>query len=206
MRGLYAISDERLHGDTPTLLREMELALRGGLALVQYRAKHLHPDTLEAQAKALLSLCREYHTPLLINDHLDLALKIGADGVHLGRGDGDLRHARELLGRRKILGASCYNRLEMAQQAAHAGADYVAFGRFFSSETKPGAVQADLSLIEAQKARSERPVCAIGGINRENGAALVAAGADLLAMVQGIFKADDIAGNVREMNAWYSQD
>lgn len=203
LRGIYAITDERLHADSNTLLHQVELALRGGLALLQYRAKTLHPDYREQQAKALLSLCHEYHTPLLINDDLELALAIGADGVHLGREDGELRHAREQLGPRKILGASCYNRIELAAKAVHAGVDYVAFGRFFSSDTKPNAVQAEVDLIQQCRARFATPICCIGGITAANGEGLVKAGADLLAMVQGVFVSDEISANVQQMNQWF---
>lgn len=184
MRGLYAITPEG-----PGLLEKMRAALAGGLALVQYRRKS---GTLE-EAKDILNLAREYRVPLIVNDSVELALAIGADGVHLGKEDGDLGAARKRL-KGKILGASCYDRLDLAKQAVAAGADYVAFGSVFASPTKPGAVRAPLSLFGQGLGV---PRCAIGGVTLENAPQLIAAGADLLAVITDLFDAPDIAARAR---------
>ena len=184
MRGLYAITPEGTG-----LLEKVRAALEGGLALVQYRRKS---GTLE-EAKDILNLAREYRVPLIVNDSVELALAIGADGVHLGKEDGDLGGARKRLNG-KILGASCYDRLELAKQAIAAGADYVAFGSVFASPTKPGAARASLSLFGNDLGV---PKCAIGGVTLENAPQVIAAGADLLAVITDLFDAPDIAARAR---------
>lgn len=177
-------------GGEPALLEAVKLALEGGARLVQYRDKSGAQRRRRREAAALLELCGKYGVPLIVNDDASLAARIGAGGVHLGRDDAPVREARALLGPAAIVGASCYNRLELARKAARAGADYVAFGSFFASPTKPGAVRAEASLLA--KARGIGPsLCAIGGITPENGAGLVAAGADLLAVVSGVFDDPD---------------
>ncbi|MGH8621167.1 MAG: thiamine phosphate synthase, partial [Burkholderiales bacterium] len=138
--GLYAVTLDR--ADTSSLIAAVEAALAGGACLVQYRNKSADPVLRLAQARALLALCRKFRAPLIVNDHLDLALAVEADGLHLGAGDGSLAAARERLGRASILGASCYDRLELALEAERLGADYVAFGSFYPSSVKPGAVRA----------------------------------------------------------------
>ena len=189
-RGLYAVTPE-IH-DTGDLLRRVELALRGSTRLVQYRNKQAAPALRHEQAAALVKLCHEYAARLLVNDDLALALDIGADGVHLGREDGELAAARTALGPQKVLGVSCYNEMERAREASRLGADYVAFGSVFPSLTKPGAVLAPLTLLAQAKAECGLPVCAIGGITLRNAADLIAAGADLLAVITDLFEASDI--------------
>lgn len=184
MRGLYAITPEG-----PGLLEKVRAALQGGIALLQYRRKG---GTLE-EAKDILKLARDYRVPLIVNDSVELALAIGADGVHLGRDDGDLAVARRKL-KDGLLGVSCYDRLDLARAAVTAGADYVAFGSVFASPTKPAAVRAPLSLFAAELGV---PKCAIGGITLENAPQLVAAGAELLAVITDLFDAPDIAGRAR---------
>ena len=188
--GLYAVTPE-IH-DTGDLLRRVELALRGGTRLVQYRNKQAAPALRHEQAATLVKLCHEYAARLLVNDDLALALDIGADGVHLGREDGELAAARTALGPQKVLGVSCYNEMERAREASRLGADYVAFGSVFPSLTKPGAVLAPLTLLAQAKAECGLPVCAIGGITLRNAADLIAAGADLLAVITDLFEAPDI--------------
>lgn len=180
MRGLYAITPEG-----PGLLAKVRDALQGGIALLQYRNKR---GTLE-EAKAIARLAREHGVPLIVNDDVELALAIDADGVHLGRDDGDLAVARRRL-KGKILGVSCYDRLELARAAVAAGADYVAFGSVFASPTKPQAVRAPLSLFKNDLGV---PLCAIGGITLANAPQAIAAGADLLAVISDLFDAPDIA-------------
>jgi len=180
VRGLYAITPEG-----PGLLAKVRDALQGGIALLQYRNKR---GTLE-EAKAIARLAREHGVPLIVNDDVELALAIDADGVHLGRDDGDLAVARRRL-KGKILGVSCYDRLELARAAVAAGADYVAFGSVFASPTKPQAVRAPLSLFKNDLGV---PLCAIGGITLANAPQAIAAGADLLAVISDLFDAPDIA-------------
>jgi len=186
MRGLYAITPDS--ADTASLLHKVEQALKAGVAMLQYRNKALSQDKRLLQAKELAPLARGYGVPFIVNDDVGIALTVGANGVHLGRDDGDLAAARTKLAGR-ILGASCYDSLENAKAAVRAGADYVAFGAVFPSPTKPGAVRAPLSLFESDLGV---PLCAIGGVTLENAPALIAAGASLLAVISDLFDAPDI--------------
>jgi len=188
LHGLYAITPDDAG---PDLTRRVELAIAGGARVIQYRDKSRDLVRRRTQAQALSNLCRATGTRLIINDDPALAAAVGADGVHLGRDDGDPAQARRLIGPRAIIGVSCYDRLELALAAQAAGADYVAFGSFFPSATKPDAVHAEPDLLRRAHAALRLPLVAIGGITPQNGAALIAAGADLLAVVSGIFSASD---------------
>lgn len=190
--GLYAVTPDSL--EVELLCTQVQQALEGGARLVQYRNKHADKQLLLTQSTALLALCHSYGVPLIINDHLDLCAHINADGLHLGATDCDLGAARRLLGPDKIIGASCYNRLDLAVQAQAAGASYVAFGACFPSETKPNAVKAPLSLLQQAKSALTIPVVAIGGIALDNAPSVLAAGADALAVVTDLFLDDDIQG------------
>lgn len=190
LRGLYAITPDL--AATAQLLGRVALALRGGARLVQYRNKRAGPALRREQAAALVALCRDHAARLIVNDDLALALDVCADGVHLGREDGDLASARAALGPQRILGVSCYNDLERAAEAGRSGADYVAFGSVFASPTKPGAVRAPLTMLSEARRELGLPVCAIGGITLDNAPSLIAAGADLLAVVSDLFDAPDI--------------
>lgn len=191
LRGLYAITDAGLQA--PELLCErVAQAIDGGAAVIQYRDKCGDAQLRLTQARALAGLCRAHGARLIVNDDVALAADSGADGVHLGGDDSAPAAARRLLGDAAIIGVSCYNRLALAQQAVEQGADYLAFGRFFTSQTKPDAVQADSTLIVEAKRRWALPVAVIGGITPYNAAALVAAGADMLAVVRGVFSAADV--------------
>lgn len=193
--GLYAITDPRLAaGD---LAGQVAQALEGGARVIQYRDKASDHERRLQEAGTLLRLCRQAGVPLIINDDLPLALRIGADGVHLGRDDPALETARALLGPDAIIGVSCYDRLALARRAQEDGADYVAFGRFFPSQSKPEAVQADIGLLRQARRELTLPVVAIGGITPENGGPLVAAGARMLAVIQGIFGQPDVAAACR---------
>jgi thiamine-phosphate pyrophosphorylase len=180
LRGLYAITPEE-----PGMLDKVRQALEGGIALLQYRRKRR--DLQEAREVA--ALARRHAVALIVNDDIELALEIGAQGVHLGRDDGDLGVARRRLPGR-ILGASCYNDAELARRAIGAGVDYVAFGSVFASPTKPAAARAPLALFATSL---EVPLCAIGGITLDNAPQVIEAGADLLAVVSDLFDAPDIA-------------
>ena len=193
LRGLYAITPVELCADQARLLAAVEGALRGGAALVQLRDKLSTPAVRSANARALAALCHAHGARLIVNDDVALALECGADGVHLGATDGSLALARQMLGTGAIIGASCGPWLERAQAAVAAGVDYVAFGRFFPSRTKPDAPQATVELLRAARGQLELPICAIGGVAADNGGALLAAGADLLAVVDDLFGAAEPA-------------
>lgn len=188
--GLYAVTPDT--DDTSGLLARVETALAGGAHLLQYRNKTAGAALRLIQGRALLALCWEYQVPLIINDHLDLALALDADGLHLGSDDGSLRQARDKLGSGKILGASCYNQIESALDAERSGVDYVAFGSFFPSGVKPGAVRAPLDLLNDAKRRIKLPLVAIGGITLDNAPQLVGAGADSVAVISALFDAPDV--------------
>lgn len=188
--GLYAITDPEL---TPghTLVEQVSLAIRGGAVMIQYRDKVSSKADKLKQAATLQNLCHQHNVPLIINDDIALAKELDADGVHLGINDATVAEARYRLGDKTIIGASCYDDYQRAVDAQNHGASYVAFGRFFTSSTKPSAVQADITLIHMAKETLNVPVVAIGGITPENAHVLVDAGADFLAVVAGVFAADD---------------
>ena len=187
LRGLYAITPEDLGRVAPAISS-------GALCALQYRSKSADAARRRTEARALTLLCRRYGVPLIINDDLELALEVGAEGLHLGIGDGELAAARAQLPGR-ILGASCYDRLDLARRAVAAGADYVAFGSVFASPTKPGAVRAPLALFGHDLGV---PKVAIGGITAENAPQLLAAGADAVAVLSDLFDAPDVAARARE--------
>ncbi len=193
LRGLYAITSAALCALPGTgLLDGVSAALRGGARLIQYRDKQADSALRQRRAEALLRLCRSQGARLIINDDVELAAAIGADGVHLGAADPPLALARARLGGGVLLGASCGPSLARAEAAAAGGADYVAFGRFFPSTTKPDAPQAALELLDHARARFEAapiPICAIGGITPMTAPRLIAHGADLIAAVEGVFGA-----------------
>lgn len=194
--GLYAVTPD--NADTPSLLAGVEAALAGGARLLQYRNKPASPALRLTQARALLALCREYQVPLIINDHLDLALALDAHGLHLGGEDGSVADARKRLGPGKILGVSCYGKLELAHAAVDGGATYVAFGGFFPSKVKPGKVdRTPVGLLTGAKRALDVPVVAIGGITLENAPALLAAGADSVAVITALFEAPDTRATAR---------
>ncbi|MDD2057228.1 thiamine phosphate synthase [Pseudomonas sp. GD03860] len=204
LRGLYAITDSQLLAGK--FLPYIEAALDGGVALLQYRDKSQDEARRLREAEALANLCSRYKTRLIINDDAELAARLGV-GVHLGQTDGPLTPARTLLGREAIIGSTCHAQLELAEQAAREGASYVAFGRFFNSVTKPGAPAADMVLLEQARTRLKLPICAIGGITLDNAAPLVAHGADLLAVIHGLFGADstqEVTRRARAFNALFA--
>ena len=199
--GLYAVTPDL--ADTAELAAKVEAALAGGARVLQYRNKSASAALRLEQAQTLLARCRERRVPLIINDDLDLATALDADGLHLGSEDGALAAARLRLGPGKLLGASCYNRLDLALAAARDGADYVAFGGFFRSSVKPGAVPAPLALLREAKQRLALPVVAIGGITPDNAPQLIAAGADGVAVISALFGASDIRAAARQFDALF---
>jgi thiamine-phosphate pyrophosphorylase len=190
LRGLYAITPD--HADGALLRRQVAQALEGGIAILQYRRKTARHAS---EARELAALCRRSAVPFIVNDDLALALACGADGVHLGRDDGDIAAARAKLGG-KLLGVSCYGSLAAARDAVAAGADYIAFGSVFSSPTKPSAIRAPHSLFAEARSLGV-PLVAIGGITLENAPQLMRAGADALAVISDLFEAPDVAGRAR---------
>ena len=186
IHGLYAITDPALIPDRQ-LLPAAEAALRGGARLLQYRDKTATPAQRRHRASQLQPLCRQYGALFLVNDDPALAADIEADGVHIGQSDGGIARARQRLGPGKIIGVTCHGDLTLAEQAAEAGADYVAFGRFFPSRTKPQAPPADSAILQQARKQLAIPLVAIGGIDAENGSRLLEQGADALAVIHALF-------------------
>lgn len=189
LKGLYVITDGSTGND---LLGKVEQALRGGAALVQYRDKSTDSARREQEAQALCALCREHAALFIVNDDVALAKTVQADGVHVGKDDAALAAARAYLGSSAVIGVSCYNRLELAVQAAQQGADYIAFGSFFPSPTKPQAPRATLELLCEARRQLKLPICAIGGITLDTAPGLLASGADMLAVITDVFNAPDV--------------
>lgn len=193
LRGLYCITDPKLVEQSPLDIEEMvQQAIDGGASTIQYRDK---TSTLTQQteiAHRLCQLCQRQSVIFLVNDDPHLAKTVDADGVHLGQTDSGLTAARELLGNDKIIGVSCHDSLELARTALQQGADYVAFGRFYPSQTKPEANPASINLLPLTKSSLQIPIVAIGGITAENAPDLLEAGADMLAVIHNIFGQEDI--------------
>jgi len=188
--GLYALTPDLL--DSDELFERVEAAIAGGARAIQYRNKIASPPLKRAQALALRDLCAAQSVTFIVNDDVNLAYGVDADGVHLGRDDAPVAHARRRLGHGAIIGASCYDSLDRAAAAVAAGADYLAFGSFFPSTIKPDATNAQPALLTAAKARWNVTVVAIGGITTSHAAALIEAGADALAVLTAVFGAADV--------------
>jgi len=200
LRGLYAITDSQLLADG-RLLPYVEAALKGGAKLLQYRDKSEDAARRLRQAEALRDLCLRHGAQLIINDDAELAARLGV-GVHLGQSDGSLAAARALLGRDAIIGATCHAQLELAEQARQEGASYIAFGRFFDSQTKPGAPAATPELLEQARARFRLPIVAIGGVTLDNAPTLIARGASMVAVIHALFAAENAAEVERRAHAF----
>ncbi len=188
--GLYAITPDE--ADTDLLLAKVEAALQGGIRVLQYRNKQASYKLQTQQASAILPLCKQYQVPFIINDSVELCLILDADGVHVGADDGNISEVKARLGANKILGASCYNRFDLALSAQQASATYVAFGACFASSTKPHAPVASLDLFKQANAQLHIPAVAIGGITLENVPSVIQAGANSIAVINAIFNADDV--------------
>ena len=200
--GLYVLTGggSRTEGG---LLEGVAAAIRGGARWVQYRDKDAPPDTRATRARVLRRLCSERGVPLIVNDDVALAQAVDAAGVHLGRDDAPLQATREALGAGALIGISCYDSLDRARAAEAGGADYVAFGRFFPSRTKPRATPAPIALLRRARAALSVPIVAIGGITPENGVALIVAGADVLAVGHGVFGHADVEAAARRYAALF---
>ncbi|MCQ4273032.1 thiamine phosphate synthase [Pseudomonas kuykendallii] len=200
LRGLYAITDSQLLAGGK-LLPYVEAALKGGARLLQYRDKSSDDARRLREAEALRELCARHGAQLIINDDAELAARLGV-GLHLGQGDGSLAAARALLGRKAIIGATCHARLDLAEQAIREGASYVAFGRFFDSNTKPGAPAASLELLAQARQLAGLPIVAIGGVTLDNAPSLIAHGASLVAVIHALFSAENAAEVERRAHAF----
>lgn len=203
MQRLYLVTPN--WDDTVKLLSVTEQALSAGVGILQYRHKDAGIDLRIEQATALQELCRRYRVPFIINDHIDLALQLDADGVHVGGTDTKVAQVRALLGAGKIIGASCYGDLQLARDAEAAGASYVAFGGFYPSLVKQYAVTTQPSIIDAALAQVALPHCVIGGMTPDNAAPLVARGAHMVAAITSVYQAVDPAGAVRAFNALFER-
>lgn len=203
LHGLYVIADSSQSGPNVRLSEKVAQAIQGGARLVQVRDKRTEPDVDEI--RIIAALCQQHHIPLLINDSIDLAIQVGADGVHLGQSDTGLAEARQHLGDATIIGITCHNNIELARHAEAEGANYVAFGRFFTSKTKPEAPPADIAILRHAKRELHIPVVAIGGITPDNGGSLIQAGADMLAVVHSVFGQNDISAAAKKFSQLFEQ-
>ncbi|GMV31834.1 MAG: thiamine-phosphate synthase [Rhodanobacteraceae bacterium] len=190
--GLYVVTN----GPRPDLLAAADAALRGGAAVLQYRDKTHDAARREAEARMLADLCAAAGALFVVNDDIALARACGARAVHLGADDADIASARRMLGAEALIGVSCYDDLERARRLAGAGANYLAFGAFFPSPTKPGARRADPRLLQ-ESAAIGLPRVAIGGITADNAAPLIAAGADFVAVISAVFGQADVCSAAR---------
>jgi len=203
LKGLYAITDQHLISKADFSLA-IEAALRGGVSIIQYRDKSDDSNKRLQQASILRSLCQQYGAISIINDDIELAQTVGADGVHIGKDDQSLKQAREALGDDAIIGVSCYNDIGLSRAAEKNSADYVAFGTMFSSTTKPGAVMATPNIISEAKRQLNIPVCGIGGITTENIHQLIQHETDMAAVISSLFAADDIQQRARLLSQHFS--
>ena len=201
MKGLYLVTPD--WDDTDALIKATEIALSAGVGLLQYRHKTATGELRLEQASALLKLCRQYNVPFIVNDHIDLCIALDADGIHVGGTDASVAVVRTLIGKDKILGASCYGDFALAEQAQIAGASYVAFGGFYPSRVKKYEVSTPASIVSKAKSELTLPVCVIGGMTPENAKPLVQEGADMVAAISSVYSAEDIATAVRDFAALF---
>jgi len=200
MYGLYAITN----GNTGTTLHaNVEKILAENIKLLQYRDKTTNTQQRYDDARQLQQLCLQYNTYFIINDDIQLAKSIQADGVHLGNNDSSIREARRVLGQKAIIGISCYNNLALAIQAEQEGANYVAFGSFFNSPTKPNAPKATIALLQQAKKTLSIPICCIGGITLTNAPLLIEAGADMIAVISAVFSQPNSQQTARQFSALF---
>lgn len=204
LKGIYAITDEVL---TPnkTIVSQIKEALEAGAKVIQLREKSSSDDELESVARSLQNLCDKHDATFFINDRVQLAKKINADGVHVGINDQRVKEARAEVGDQMLIGVSCYGDLERAKQAVKDGADYVAFGAFYPSKTKPKAEVVSKEVISRAKAELKVSVCVIGGINRKNIHEIINFQPDLYALVSDIFESKNIKQSITELNEFISK-
>jgi len=203
LSGLYVITDTNLMNEND-IVQKVTLAFQGGAKIVQFRDKVNNQATKLNLAKQLKNLCKTYQAWFIINDDIELAKQVNADGVHIGKDDEDIVKARTALGENTIIGVSCYNDLQRAQEMQTLGANYVAFGRFFTSQTKPNAPQADIDTLRKAKQQLSIPVVAIGGVDINNAQSLIAAGADSVAVIQGVFAQNNIKSSAQSIQRLFT--
>ncbi len=203
-RGVYAITDSTLLPGNK-LIESVTQALQGGISLLQYRNKAGSPDERLNQARVLRAVCDRYSVPLIINDDIQLCLDSGAKGLHIGQSDTDLHQARSLLGNQAIIGVTCHGDIGTALKAQLSGADYVAFGRFFPSVTKPAAPVTELSVLRQANEKLSIPIVAIGGINAKNAQLVIDAGADMIAVINYLFEDNNVKRRARLLADFFIQ-
>ena len=190
MKGLYIVTPD--WDDTAKLVDVTEKAIKGGAGIVQYRHKTATPEQRREQAQAVQAVCKRYNVPFIINDHVDLALELDADGIHVGESDEAVAAIRAKVGPNKIVGASCYGDMELVRKAHKAGASYIAFGGFYPSRIKKYPVTTELDIVKQMKVElPDLPSCAIGGINHENAVPLVERGVDMICVISSVYFAED---------------
>lgn len=199
LQGIYVLSDAHL---TPkeTILSQMKRVLESGVSVIQFREKYASDAQIELTCKAIQALCRQYKALFIIDDRAELVKKIDADGLHVGKEDIDYVEARALLGNAKIIGVSCYGDIQRAKHYEALGADYVAFGSFFPSPTKPNSPVVPLSILKEAKALLNIPICAIGGINVSNINEVAQSGIDMYALISAVYKNDTIEDNIKALH------
>ncbi|WP_163835440.1 thiamine phosphate synthase [Spartinivicinus ruber] len=202
--GLYGITDSTLLPNTEALRNAVEAALIGGMKVLQYRDKSQNKTKRLNQATQLKTLCQQYSVSFIINDDVELAANVKADGVHLGQQDQAITHARKTLGNKAIIGATCHGSYQLAETAYQQGADYIALGRFFPSATKPNAPPADLSIVQQITAALPLPVVAIGGITLDNAPIVINAGAHMVAVINGLFASDNIQDTAQQFSQLFA--
>lgn len=200
LSGLYGITDQQLMPDLTSMLKQVEKSLKGGTKIIQYRDKSSDLKKRVEQASALNTLCKQHKAILLINDDAGLAAGIGAAGVHLGQSDGAVTEAREMLGPDAIIGVTCHDSIQLAEKAVAEGADYVAFGAFFPSKTKPDAKPAPMSLLQEAKQKVQLPIVAIGGISVDNADQIISAGADMVAVIHALYAQGNIKATAKQFH------
>jgi thiamine-phosphate pyrophosphorylase len=202
LKGLYGITD----GSTGTeLINKVTQAIQGGLTVLQYRSKSSDYQQRLDEALSLRELCCKHRIPFIINDDIKLAKLLHADGVHIGQHDGSIQEARQLLGNHAIIGVSCYNRLELALEAQQQGANYIAFGAFFNSPTKPHAPAASINTLQTAKQKIHIPICSIGGITLDNASQLIDNGSDMVAVISSLFSANNINSTAKQFSQLFKQ-
>ncbi|WP_430438505.1 thiamine phosphate synthase [Noviherbaspirillum suwonense] len=197
LKGLYLVTPD--WDDTDRLVSISEAGLKGGAALLQYRHKTASPSLRREQATALLALCRRQGKPFIINDYPELCVELDADGIHVGGTDASVAEVRRQVGPDRIVGSSCYGSLELAQSAQAAGASYVAFGGFYPSRIKKYEVSTPVDIVTRARQAVALPNVVIGGMTRENAVPLIAAGADMVAVISSVYFADDPEGAARAL-------
>lgn len=203
LTGLYAITDQQLITEN-RFTAAIESALLGGASIIQYRDKSANQQKRLQQATIVCSLCQQYQAISIINDDIELAKAVNADGVHLGKDDHALIAARQQLGDNAIIGISCYNDISLARKAETNSADYVAFGAIFSSPSKPEAIVSGLDIIKQARQQLSIPICTIGGITQHNIQSVIQHGADMTAIISGLFSAEDIEQTARKLTQHFA--